>query len=396
MVGTPAKNNKKTKFSRFPILFFYIFVSMAGLYFHIPFCKRICAYCDFHRCADLRLIPSAIEAMHRELEDSATFLHERNIATIYFGGGTPSLLDPAELQRFIDHTSQLLDTSQVSEITAEMNPDDITAEYVAKLRSTDINRISLGVQSFDDAALRLMNRRHTGAEVADAVKRLQDAGYGNITTDLIFGIEGFGTERLERDIEQMLRLGVQHISAYHLTIEPSTRFGRMVERGEFRAVCEEQSEQEFALLHHRLSEAGYEHYEVSNYALPNHRSRHNSSYWLGAEYLGIGTGAHSFNGEVRRWCEQPVTEYISQCLYEEETLSDTDHYNEMIMTSLRRVEGIDLALVTERFGAERAVQLEAQSRQFEGVAVEIEGGKIRIPPEKMLLSDMVIEALFEV
>ena len=369
---------------------------MAGLYFHIPFCKRICAYCDFHRCADLRLIPTTIEAMHRELESSAEFLNDGNIATIYFGGGTPSLLEASELQRFIDHAGQLFDTSQVSEITAEMNPDDITAKYVKALRSTDINRISLGVQSFDDEALRLMNRRHTGSEAADAVKRLQDAGYENITTDLIFGIEGFGSERLERDIDQMLSLGVQHISAYHLTIEPATRFGRMAERGEFRAVEEEQSEREFALLHQRLTAAGYQHYEVSNYALPGYRSRHNSSYWQGVEYLGIGPGAHSFNGQVRRWCEQSVAEYGEQCRYEEEYLSETDHYNEMIMTSLRRIEGIDLAAVAERFGPERAAQLDSESRRFEGFAVEIKDSKIRIPPEKMLVSDAVIEALFDV
>ena len=373
-----------------------IFVSMAGLYFHIPFCKRICAYCDFHRCADLRLIPVTIEAMHGELESSAEFLHDRNIATIYFGGGTPSLLEPSELQRFIDHADHLFDTSAVSEITAEMNPDDITANYVAALRQTDINRISLGVQSFDDGALRLMNRRHTGAEAADAVKRLQDAGYENITTDIIFGIDGFGTERLERDIEQMLSLGVQHISAYHLTIEPATRFGRMAERGEFRAVEEEQSEREFALLHNRLSEAGYEHYEVSNYALPGYRSRHNSSYWLGVEYLGIGPGAHSFNGDVRRWCEQSAAKYAEQREYGEELLTPTDRYNEMIMTSLRRAEGISLADVAEHFGTERAAKLEAECRKFEGSAVEMKDGKICIPPEKMLVSDMVIEALFEV
>lgn len=334
--------------------------------------------------------------MHRELDNSAEFLNDKQIATVYFGGGTPSLLAPGELQRFIDHADNLFDCSTAGEITAEMNPDDITAKYVAELRHTDINRISLGVQSFDDAALRLMNRRHTGAEAADAIKRLQDAGYENITTDIIFGIEGFGVERLDRDIEQMLSLGVQHISAYHLTIEPSTRFGRLSERGEFRAVDEEQSEREFALLHQRLTTAGYEHYEVSNYARDGYRSRHNSSYWTGAEYLGIGPGAHSFNGQVRRWCEQPVNEYAEQCRYGEEQLSDTDHYNEVIMTSLRRVEGIDLALVAEQFGTERAAQLEANSRRFEGFAVEISEGKIRIPPEKMLVSDAVIEELFEV
>ena len=198
------------------------------------------------------------------------------------------------------------------------------------------------------------------------------------------------------DSMALQRADNENISAYHLTIEPSTRFGRMVERGEFHAVEEEQSEVEFALLHRRLTEAGYEHYEVSNYALPGFRSRHNSSYWLGVEYLGIGPGAHSFNGQVRRWCEQPVAKYVEQRQYEEEHLTSTDRYNEMIMTSLRRSEGISLADVATHFGSERAAKLEAECRKFEGLAVEIKDGKISIPPEKMLVSDMVIEALFDV
>ena len=205
---------------------------MAGIYFHIPFCKRICAYCDFYRSAGLKYMDSVIEAMHSELEEQSKYLNDKQIRTIYFGGGTPSLLPPRELQHLVDRAAKLYDCSGVCEVTAEANPDDITAEYVKELRHTNINRVSLGVQSFDDKELRFMNRRHTAEEASLAVKRLQDAGIGNITIDLIFGVDGFGEEILERSIQTALSLGVQHISAYHLTIECATAFYRRVQRGE--------------------------------------------------------------------------------------------------------------------------------------------------------------------
>lgn len=368
---------------------------MSGLYIHIPFCKRICAYCDFFKCADLRSMPAVTEAMHLELEEENRFIGDRQLQSIYFGGGTPSLLEPDELQRFIDRAARLFDTSRLKEITVEVNPDDINAEYIAALRRTAVNRISIGIQSFDERLLRLMNRRHTGLQAEEAVRTIQEAGYGNVTADLIFGIDGFADERLESDIERLLGLCVQHISAYHLTIEPDTRFGRMAARGEFRAVDEEQSEHEFRLIHDRLAAAGFEHYEVSNYARAGYRSLHNSSYWTGAEYLGIGPGAHSYNGSVRRWCEQPTSEYVHARKYGEEHLDDTDRYNELVMTSLRRVEGVGIAEMAERFGAEHADTFTRRARELEGYGVVVEGGRVRIPPEKMLVSDAVISELFE-
>ena len=211
---------------------------MAGVYFHIPFCKRICAYCDFFRVARLDLLAPTLEAMHRELDERRNFLSDKQIKTIYFGGGTPSLVAPKELQRLIDHTAELFDCSQVEEITVEGNPDDITAEWVAELRRTQINRVSLGVQSFDERELKAMNRRHSAQEAADAVKRLQDAGLTNLTIDLIFGVDGYGEDVLARSIDSALSLGVQHISAYHLTIEPNTAFGRRLARGEMREIDE--------------------------------------------------------------------------------------------------------------------------------------------------------------
>ena len=370
---------------------------MAGLYFHIPFCRRICAYCDFFRSADLRHIDAAVEAMHLEMEEQADFLSDRQISTIYFGGGTPSLVAPEKIQRLIDHASTLWECSSVEETTLEANPDDITPQYVAALRSTSVNRISLGVQSFNDEELRLMNRRHSATGAIEAVKRLQDAGIENITIDLIFGVDGFGEEVLARSIEQALALDVQHISAYHLTIEPRTAFGQRLQRGQMRVVDEQIREREYALMHNRLTAAGYEHYEVSNYARKGFRARHNSSYWHGAQYLGIGTGAHSYNGEVRRWSQQAVAEYIDHREYEQEQLSTLDHRNEYVMTALRCAEGIDLEHLERLFGKDVREQITEVARRWQTSGdVVVNDRQIYIPAERFLISDAVIESLFEV
>lgn len=369
---------------------------MAGLYFHIPFCKRICSYCDFFRVARLTQLAPTVEVMHREMEEQRNFLSDKNIETIYFGGGTPSLLQPAELERFISHAADLWNCAAVGEITLEANPDDITAEYVSALRRTSINRVSLGVQSFDDGELKMMNRRHSAQEAVEAVMRLQDAGVDNITIDLIFGVDGYGEDVLERSIEKALSLGVQHISAYHLTIEPDTAFGRRLSRGEMREVAEEQSELEFTLMHNRLTSAGYEHYEVSNYALPGYRAKHNSSYWRGVEYLGIGAGAHSFNGDVRHYVEQSIEEYIAGREYVVEHLTEKDHLNEYLMTSLRCAEGMDLEYISSRFGVAQSRRIEAQLQCWQQAGdVVFRGTRAAIPAEKFLISDAVIESLFE-
>ena len=370
---------------------------MAGIYFHIPFCKRICAYCDFARTADLRRMPEVVEAMHREMDARRGYLHDRRIRTLYFGGGTPSLLLPAEFDRFAEHAARLFDMSAAGECTVEANPDDLTAQYLRELSRTAVNRLSIGIQSFDDAALRFMNRRHTAAEAVDAVRRAQDAGFDNITVDLIFGIDGFGGEVLERNIGAVLALGVQHVSAYHLTVESGTAFGRRAARGELRTVDEQTSEREFLALHEALTAAGYEHYEVSNYALPGFRARHNSSYWSGDEYLGIGAGAHSFDGRSRRWAAPTVGEYLAGRGAGEETLSVADRRNEMIMTALRTADGLCQERFADAFGRGAAERLaEAAQPWIRAGAMVSEGGKLRIPAEKFLVSDSVIESLFEV
>lgn len=367
---------------------------MAAIYFHIPFCKRLCGYCDFYRSVKLKYMPQVVETMHVELAEQADFLHDKCVRTIYFGGGTPSLLAPSEIERFIEQVRSLFDCSQLEEVTIEVNPDDITAEYVDELRKTSVNRISMGVQSLDDSCLQFMGRRHSAEQAIDAVRMLQEAGYDNISVDAIFGVPGFGAEVLDDTLQKMLAIKVQHISAYHLTIEDNTRFGRMMAKGEFCEIDEECSESQFLQVHNTLESAGYEHYEVSNYALKGCRSRHNSSYWQGVEYLGIGPGAHSFNGGVRRWCDQPIEEYIGGVEYGSEELSATDRLNEYVMTSLRCVEGLSLAKVEQEFGAAERERLEREA-STEGLKslLVCDGATLRIAPENMLLSDLVIEAL---
>ena len=339
---------------------------------------------------------SVIEAMHSELEEQAGYLNDKKIRTIYFGGGTPSLLPPAELQHFIDHAAELYDCNEVSEITTEANPDDIDTKYAEALANTSVNRVSLGIQSFDDEALRFMNRRHSAEEAREAIGRLRNSGIQNISGDLIFGIARFGGESLEHSLQSLIALGVEHISAYHLTIEPRTALGKLTEQGRYTPIDEATSEIEYRTVHQRLTQAGYEHYEVSNFALNGYRARHNSAYWQGVPYLGIGPGAHSFSGEERRWCVSSAREYgEGKFLYESEQLTSTDHLNEYVMTSLRRIEGIDLNYIEQRFGthhAERIVQ--ASTEWLRRGTLTLQGNTLAIPAQEMLLSDAIIEDLF--
>ena len=367
---------------------------MAALYFHIPFCKKLCGYCDFLRSVKVQYLPNVVEMMHRELDEQQGFLTDRAIRTIYFGGGTPSLLHPSEIERLIEHSRQIFDCSAVEEITIEVNPDDITDDYVSALRQTSVNRISMGIQSLNDECLQFMGRRHNAAGAVSAVNRLRHAGFDNISVDVIFGVPGF-EESLESTLTEVLKLNVEHISAYHLTIEPATRFGKMLAKGDISQVSEQRSEDEFLTVHQRFTEAGFEHYEVSNFAKPSRRSRHNSSYWTGTQYLGIGPGAHSFNGTTRRWCDQDVKEYCQAVEYGSETLSAIDRLNEYIMVSLRRVEGIDLETISSHWSREDAERIERAAEPFlESGWLVKDGAKIAVPADHFLVSDTIIGELF--
>lgn len=371
---------------------------MAGIYLHIPFCKRICSYCDFYKSVRTELIDAVTARMHRELTERSGYLHDRQIETVYFGGGTPSLCRPEQLGELVARIRGEFDCSSLCETTAEVNPDDLSPAYLEGLLRAGIDRLSIGIQSFDDRELKFMNRRHNAAAARRVVEEARRAGFRNLTIDLIFGVPGFGGETLRRNLAQALELRPQHISAYHLTIEPDTAFGRRARRGELQAVEESVSEEEFRLVHDTLTAAGYEHYEVSNFALPGFRARHNSAYWSGREYLGIGPAAHSFDGRSRRWSTDTAESYAAggPLRFEQEELSDRDRRNEYLMTRLRTADGLSLEAFEADFGAQAAARLAREARRIaEAGTLRIEGVRMYIPPERFLLSDAVIGTLFE-
>ncbi len=372
---------------------------MAGIYFHIPFCRRICAYCDFYKNADLRLKEPTLAAMEREVVARRDFLRGEAVRTIYFGGGTPSLVSAEWIGRAIELCRATFDCSPLEEVTLEANPDDLSEEYLKALRKVGVNRLSIGIQSFDDEVLRTMNRRHDAAAAIRAVETARAVGFDNITIDLIYGLPFGPKDALTRSLAQAVALGVEHVSAYHLTIEPNTRFGRMAERGELSPVPEEESELQYNQVHTTLTEAGYDHYEISNFAREGRRSRHNSSYWQSQPYLGIGPAAHSFDGESRVWAVSSVADYLAgvdrgEC-YENEHLTATDRYNETIMTSLRCREGVDLAELEKNFGRDRKEYFVNETARFvaSGVLVS-DGNRVAMCPEGWLVSDSVIAELF--
>lgn len=369
---------------------------MAGLYFHIPFCRRICAYCDFYKSVGTGRMEELTAAMHRELTARREYFGGEAVRTRYFGGGTPSLCPPETIAGLLNHAGELFDCSSAEETTLEANPDDLTPEYLAALRRAGVDRLSIGIQSFDDACLRLMNRRHDAAQAVQAVRSAQRGGYENITVDLIFGVPGFGGDSLRRTLDTALGLNVQHISAYHLTIEPGTAFGRRAARGEFAPVDESVSEEEYTLVHETLTGAGFEHYEVSNYARPGFRARHNASYWHGEKYLGIGPAAHSFDGRERHWNVDSVEGYLAGAAAEAETLTGRDRFNEYVMTRLRTAEGIGLAEAEALFGPERTARMRHDAEPWiRAGTLVVSGGRMAVPAARMLVSDAVIEALFE-
>ena len=336
--------------------------------------------------------------MHQELDLRSDYLPTNKIRTIYFGGGTPSLLGVDVIEGFIEHIRRLFDCSEVGEITLEANPDDLKMEYLNDLAKSSINRLSIGIQSFDERELRFMNRRHTADEAVECIENAKSAGFDNISIDLIFGVEGFGGRTLEKSVEQALALKVPHISLYHLTIEPGTGFFRRAERGEIHPVEEHVSEEEYALIREKLNEAGYEHYEISNFALKGYQAQHNSSYWEGEPYLGVGPAAHSYNLTSRRWSTDNVESYVSQeeFSFEEEQLSDIEQRNEMVMTSLRRARGLDLKRFERSFGTTSLERLMQEAKPLiERGALKQVGEFLVIPPEKFLISDSIIETLFE-
>lgn len=335
---------------------------MAGIYLHIPFCKKACHYCDFHFSTSPQYKEPMLKALRRELLLRKNYLGNQAIETIYFGGGTPSLLSANELQMLLGEIVDQFDVSSNAEITIEANPDDLNPQRVKELRQTLINRFSIGIQSFFEEDLRWMNRAHTAIEAQSSIKRVQDAGFENITADLIYGYPLLSNPKWEHNIQELIQLHIPHISSYSMTVEPATALSAFIKKGEQKAMDEGQSAAQFLILMEQLKEAGFEHYEISNFAKPGSYSKHNSNYWEGVSYLGIGPSAHSFNGESRQWNISNNAKYIDQIQNgkipsEIEVLTKENRINEYIMTSLRTSKGMDLNKIKDQFGSDYANEI---------------------------------------
>ncbi len=372
---------------------------MAGIYIHIPFCKTRCIYCDFYSTTRSKLQSQYIQALCQELRLRKDYLKGEPIETIYFGGGTPSQLAQADFEHLFRVIEEIHGPLSAQEITIEANPDDLTETYAAMLQSLPFNRISIGIQTFNDATLKLLNRRHNARQAVSAVEHCRKAGFGNISIDLIYGLPGETDSLWRRDLQQTVALDVEHISAYHLTYEEGTSLHRMLQAHRISEVDEESSVHFFHVLTDTLRTAGYEHYEISNFCKPGMYSRHNTSYWKGTPYMGCGPSAHSFNGNSREWNVPSLHRYIrsvetGQPACEIEYPDKGTRYNEYIMTSLRTAWGADLDEVARLFGVElHRYCIHAATSYLESGKLVIEDNHLRLSREGIFTSDGIISDL---
>lgn len=371
---------------------------MAGIYIHIPFCKSRCIYCGFYSTTLLDLRKKYINAVCREMELRKNYIREP-FSTIYLGGGTPSLLDEAELTKLFLYINNVYDVDRNAEITMECNPDDITPKFTNMLSRLPINRVSMGAQTFADSRLRLLYRRHSSDEVKHAVKLLREAGIKNISIDLMFGFPDESLSQWKEDISAALALNVEHISAYSLMYEENTPLWKMLDTGKVKEIDEELSLTMFKELVCQLTDAGYEHYEISNFARPGYRSRHNSSYWHQVPYIGLGAAAHSFDLNSRQWNVADLKLYIEEINngiipMEREELDNDTTFNDIITTALRTSDGIDLNAMETRLGKRyRNTLISAAGKHIEQGLLEIRHDRLRLTAEGIFISDMVMSDL---
>ena len=373
-----------------------------GLYIHIPFCASKCPYCDFFSG---RGTPddakSYGETVLRLMQDYPRLTFD----TVYFGGGTPSILPPECIEEILDHICRLYSLSdRTAEITLEANPDDISREYINRIRQSGVNRMSIGIQTFNDRQLAFLNRRHSAQQAIDGVKTCQDCGIGNISIDLIYGLPGENIEDWLRDIDRAVGLGTQHISSYHLTYEPGTRLHLLLQQGKISEIDENESFRQFSALTEKLEQAGFVHYEISNFCKPGYESRHNSSYWCGKKYIGVGPAAHSFDGQDhRRWNIANLDKYMERMernavYWEEELLGKEEKYNEMIITSLRTRKGLDMQELRMKFGENYYDYCLKNARKYlnDEALMTLDNGIMKLRKRGIFISDMIMEDLMRI
>lgn len=377
----------------------YLNSRMAGIYLHIPFCKRRCIYCDFYSTTQSEKQSAYVDALCLELEGQQDYLQQAPVHTVYFGGGTPSQLSVVEFRQIFDTLYRLFEIAPQAEITIEVNPDDITPAYIEALRTLPFNRISMGVQTFHDDLLQALHRRHSAQQAIEAYHRLQEAGYQDISIDLIYGLPHETPAMWEEDLRQAVALRPTHLSAYHLIYEEGTPLWRYREQGRVKEVDEEMSNTFFRTLIRRLSDAGYEQYEISNFSLPHYHSLHNSNYWAGVPYLGVGASAHSFNGHSRQWNVADLDVYIANVMagkptFEVETLSTETRYNERIITAIRTMKGLYLPALKADFGEEfYRYCLRMAQPYVERSLLLLTDDHLRLSTEGIFLSDGIMSDL---
>jgi len=375
---------------------------MAGIYIHIPFCKQRCIYCDFYTEVAPQFIPTYIDSLIKELQFRKDYLNNAPIDTIYFGGGTPSILNFDQFKAIFDVIYKLFTIADHPEITFEANPDDLTLEFLTSMQALPFNRLSLGIQSFDDMDLKRINRRHTSMQAVKAVKDAQAAGFDNISIDLIYGLPFQTTTSWERQLDMALKLNIQHLSAYGLTYEEGTVLWKQREKGEIESVDEVEMNRMYLLLLDKVKEKGFEAYEISNFALPGFRSRHNSSYWKQEPYLGVGPSAHSYDLISRQWNVSSIKEYIKAIdtnsgLFEREILSLYDRYNDFVMVSLRTSDGLDFEYMRKEFGSELAEYCLINIKSFmDSEKVYNSDGKLRLSTKGIQISNLILIQLMKV
>ncbi|MGD1319236.1 radical SAM family heme chaperone HemW [Chryseobacterium sp. 2R14A] len=373
------------------------------IYIHIPFCKQKCSYCNFHFSTSLNFKDEMLDAMKKEIFLRKDELQNKNIQSLYFGGGTPSVLSADEIKSLIDEVLRYFDFKNDTEITLEANPDDLDKNFLKGLSDSPVNRLSIGTQSFFDEDLKLMNRAHNASEAESSIKRAQDFGFENLSIDLIYGSPTSNLEIWKENLNKTVALEIPHISSYALTVEPKTALENWVAKGKVLNPKEEEQNREFYYMIDFLKDHGFEHYEVSNFAKEGFYSRHNSSYWKYKEYLGIGPSAHSYNGtDVRSWNVANNQQYIKKLnsnilAKETEILSQQDQFNEMIMIGLRTIWGVDLDSLNQKFSENilERFNKEIQHKTADGI-LKIDNNHLKIPEKHWFMADGIASDLFQV
>lgn len=327
---------------------------MAGIYLHIPFCKRKCAYCDFYSVANKSNIENFVNAICTEIKLQSEYLGDEKIQTIYFGGGTPSILSSNLIKKILKEIHKYFDVDSNNEITLEANPDDLNEKYLKSIFDIGVNRLSIGIQSFNDSDLQLMRRKHTVNQAISSVIEAQKTGFKNISLDLIYGLPDLSLKKWEENIDQAIRLNIQHISAYHLTIEPNTLFQKLQKNQKLNLPNEKESLEQFQLLVEKTKENGFLHYETSNFAKDGSISLHNTNYWMSVKYLGLGPSAHSYNLTSRQWNISNLRAYLDSITkgkipLEKEILEEKEKYNDYVITSLRTMWGLNIEKLKNDF-----------------------------------------------